>query len=335
MSAGPATSAPGVVVAVTPPPREGVADAGATLIDRAARLAEALGAESAALTWDLADEADLESLSRAAAGVLRDRGACVTLFADDDLGRQLAPVVALELGTAAVVGCADVVVRDGRAVYVKPVQGGWLERELAFATGCAQVATVQLDAAPAAAGESPAAPGSPVPQWVVSPLPEREDADLRVRRLDLEPPDPRTVDLVHARRIVGVGVGGARDDLLGAVAELAELLEGSVGATRPVVDDGRLPKERLIGQTGRTVAPELYLALGISGSPHHVAGVQGAEHIVAVNQDEHAPIVSFSDTSFVGQLEDVLPALVRQLKAVRDGDTVRGAGGAAAEDAGA
>ena len=73
-----------------------------------------------------------------------------------------------------------------------------------------------------------------------------------------------------------------------------------MGATRPVVDDGRLPKERLIGQTGRTVAPELYLALGISGSPHHVAGVQGAEHIVAVNKDEHAPIVSFSDTSFIG-----------------------------------
>jgi electron transfer flavoprotein alpha subunit len=95
-----------------------------------------------------------------------------------------------------------------------------------------------------------------------------------------------------------------------------------------VVDDGILPKERLIGQTGRTVAPELYLALGISGSPHHVAGVQGAEHIVAVNSDEYAPIVSFSDTSFVGRLEDVLPALVRQLKAVRDGDPT-------AEDAGA
>jgi electron transfer flavoprotein alpha subunit len=148
-----------------------------------------------------------------------------------------------------------------------------------------------------------------------------------VRRLDLAPPDPRTVDLVDARRIVGVGMGGASDELLDAVAELAALLDGSVGATRPVVDDGRLPKERLIGQTGRTVAPELYLALGISGSPHHVAGVQGADHIVAVNKDEHAPIVSFSDASFVGRLEDVLPALVRQLQAIRGVDqTPEGAG---------
>jgi electron transfer flavoprotein alpha subunit len=328
VSAGSVTRAAGAVVAVTPPPREGVADAGAALVDRAARLAEALGAEVASLAWDLADEADLERLSRAAAVVLRDRGAGVALFADDDLGRQLAPVVALELGTAAVVGCADVVARDGGIVYVKPVQGGWLERELSFGAGCAQVATVPLDATPAAVGESPEDAGTAVPQWIVTPATAPEEADLRMRRLDLEPPDPRTVDLVHARRIVGVGVGGASNELLGAVAELAELLEGSVGATRPVVDDGILPKERLIGQTGRTVAPELYLALGISGSPHHVAGVQGAEHIVAVNSDEYAPIVSFSDTSFVGRLEDVLPALVRQLKAVRDGDPT-------AEDAGA
>jgi electron transfer flavoprotein alpha subunit len=319
VSAGSDTSTTGAVVAVTPPLRDGVADAGGALIDRVARLAEALGATTTALTWDPVDEVDLERLSRAAASVLREREASVALFADDDLGRQLAPVVALELGTAAVVGCADVVVRDGCVVYVKPVQGGWLERELVFVDGCAQVATLQLDAALAAAGESPADSESTTAKWIVGSLAATTEAERRVRRLGLEPPDPRTVDLVHARRIVGVGVGGASDELLHAVAELAELLEGSVGATRPVVDDGRLPKERLIGQTGRTVAPELYLALGISGSPHHVAGVQGAEHIVTVNKDEYAPIVSFSDTSFIGRLEDVLPALVEQLRALRDG----------------
>jgi electron transfer flavoprotein alpha subunit len=218
-------------------------------------------------------------------------------------------------------------VRDGDVVYVKAVQGGWLEREVTFAAGYAQVATVQLDAAPAEAGAASAASGLPVSRWTATPVPPSEGAEPRVRRLDLAPPDPRTVDLVDARRIVGVGMGGASDELLDAVAELAALLDGSVGATRPVVDDGRLPKERLIGQTGRTVAPELYLALGISGSPHHVAGVQGADHIVAVNKDEHAPIVSFSDASFVGRLEDVLPALVRQLQAIRGVDqTPEGAG---------
>ena len=136
--------------------------------------------------------------------------------------------------------------------------------------------------------------------------------------LELLPPDPRTVDIVHARRVVGAGAGSASAELLAAVAELAELLEGSVGATRPVVDDGRLPKERLIGQTGKTVAPDLYLALGISGSPHHVAGVQGAGQIVAVNRDDHAPMLSFSDAAYIGDLEKLLPALVRRIREWRD-----------------
>ena len=100
--------------------------------------------------------------------------------------------------------------------------------------------------------------------------------------------------------------------------ELADLLEGSVGATRPMTDDGRLPKERLIGQTGRTVAPELYLALGISGSPHHVAGVRGADRVLSVNRDVRAPIFQFSDVGYVADLETVLPALVRRISEWRD-----------------
>jgi electron transfer flavoprotein alpha subunit len=305
-----------LVVAVVEPPRDGVAAEGGSLLRRAAELANALGAATAELTWEPGCEADLEELGRALVDALRDGDVSVSLLADDDLGRQLAPMVALGMGTSAIVGCADVVVRDGEAVYVKPVQGGWLEREFRFAAGCTQVATIQLDAVPSGSGAVPE-PG--VERRTVVPTPVPDGPAPRVTRLELVPPDPRTVDLVHARRIVGVGMGSVSDRLLEAAAELAELLEGSVGATRPVVDDGRLPMDRLIGQTGRTVAPELYLALGISGSPHHVAGVQGAQHIVAVNKDEHAPIVSFSDTSFVGGLEHVLPALVRLLKALQSG----------------
>ena len=320
-----APSAPrGVVVAVTPPPREDVADSAPALAERAAALSGGLRAQTAALTWELAEEADLGGLSRALAGVLRDRAASVVLLADGDLERQLAPMVALELRTSAVVGCSDVVVRGGEAVYVKPVQGGWLERELTFAPGFVQIATVQVDAA---VGGASAPPTSRAERWVAKAARRPGGGEAPVRRLDIVPPDPGTVDLVHARRIVGVGVGSAGDELRAAVAELAELLHGSLGATRPVVDDGRLPKERLIGQTGRTVAPDLYLALGISGSPHHVAGIQGADHIVAVNQDEYAPIVAFSDASFVAQLEDVLPALVCELRAIRDGEQTPGDSG--------
>ena len=137
------------------------------------------------------------------------------------------------------------------------------------------------------------------------------------------------MDLVHAKRIVTAGMGAANEQLLAAVAELADLLEGSVGATRPVVDEGRLPKERLIGQTGRTVAPELYVALGVSGSPHHVAGVRKADRVLSINRDVRAPIFQFSDVGYVADLEEVLPALIEKIKAWRDAPAGGGAAAAA------
>ncbi len=147
----------------------------------------------------------------------------------------------------------------------------------------------------------------------------------RVRHLETRPPEARSVDLVHAKRIVTAGMGAANDKLQAAVAELADLLEGSVGATRPVVDEGRLPKERLIGQTGRTVAPELYVALGVSGSPHHVAGVRKADRVLSINRDVRAPIFQFSDVGYVADLEEVLPALIDKIKAWRDAPAGGGA----------
>ncbi len=145
----------------------------------------------------------------------------------------------------------------------------------------------------------------------------------RVRHMETLPPDARSVDLVHAKRIVAAGMGSASETLLAAVHELAGLLEGSVGATRPVVDEGRLPKERLIGQTGRTVAPDLYVALGISGSPHHVAGVRKADRVLSINRDVRAPIFQFSDVGYVADLEAVLPALIARIKEWRDAPSRR------------
>ncbi|MFH1834053.1 MAG: electron transfer flavoprotein subunit alpha/FixB family protein, partial [bacterium] len=249
----------------------------------------------------------------------------------------LAPMVAHRLGSGAVSGCADVLVRERRQggleaehqagpeaehqagpeaehrtlVFVKPVYGGWLEREIEPAAGVVPVATLDFR-------------GMREPEYPQDGLPGPEVMRIdtpgapRVRRLEIVPPDPRSMDLVHARRIVAAGSGSASEDLVDAVHELAELLGGSVGATRPVVDDGYLPQERLIGQTGKTVTPELYLALGISGSPHHVAGVQGADRFLSINRDASAPIFRFSDVGYVADLEVGLPTLVQKIKEWRD-----------------
>lgn len=308
----------GLVVAITPPTAGGAAVARDPLLERVAGLGESLGAATAQLTWKPGSEADLDGLVGALLDDLRESGATVVVLPDDDLGRQLAPLLALGLATSAVVDCSAIFVQGGAVVYVKPVQGDWLEREFSFADGFVQVATVRFDTTPARS--TPADDGSQG-RRVRAVAPRADGGPTPVRRIEVLAPDPRTVDLTHARRIVGVGAGAASEALLAAVDELAELLRSSLGATRPVVDDGRLPKERLIGQTGRAVAPDLYLALGVSGSPHHVAGVQGAEHILSVNHDERAAIVSLADASYVGELEEVLPALVRRLRAVQAGRT--------------
>jgi electron transfer flavoprotein alpha subunit len=123
------------------------------------------------------------------------------------------------------------------------------------------------------------------------------------------------VSIDDARIIVagGRGVGGA--DGFGLVGDLAEVLGGAVGATRAAVDSGWIPYSQQIGQTGKIVKPQLYLALGISGAIQHKVGMQTAETIVAVNRDADAPIAEFADVFVVGDLFEVGAALLAQLRA--------------------
>ncbi len=286
----------------------------------AARIAGALGAGLRFVTWPTA--AALEVVADALAGLVRDSLPALVVLPHTDTGRQLAPMVAHRAGSGAVVGCSDVVVHERRAGdpagspsrescrWSSRCIGGWLEQDIDPADEVSPVVTLDLTGMQAPA---PASGEEPTPEVL-----EVAAGDGPVRRLELVPPDARSVDLVHAQRIVAVGSAAAGEELRDAVGKLADLLDGSVGATRPVTDEGHLPKERLIGQTGRSVTPELYLALGISGSPHHLAGVRSADRILSVNRDVRAPIFQFSDVGYVADLEAVLPALVARIKAWRD-----------------
>ncbi len=331
-----------LLAVVGPPAAAGDAAAAAARVALAAeanRLTAALDALVGFATWRETANIDFPSLAAAVAGEARSAGdgLAAVLIQDGDVGRQLAPLVARLLGSAAVMGASDARVTErGGLVFVKPVYGGWLEQEITAAEGFVPVVTLDLsgvepnDAAAAQAATAlcdaevlSADPRTPAGSPAVVP---------RVRHLETRPPDARSVDLVHAKRIVTAGMGMANERLLAAAAELADLLEGSVGATRPVVDEGRLPKERLIGQTGRTVAPELYVALGVSGSPHHVAGVRRADRVLSINRDVRAPIFQFSDVGYVADLEEVLPELIDKIKAWRDASSggVPASGGASA-----
>ena len=311
----------GTLVVVAEPPSATSGVAGRTVLSEGERLAARLGMKARFITWLDQGAMCAEQAARGLAEAATKCQAALVLLADTDLGREVAPLLALLLGGDAILGCSDILVKEERPgvgsasrrvpVFVKPVYGGWLEQDLQAVDGQVVVATLAVEGL-----EEPA-------EAITLPEPEPIEilpaAEPRVRRLELIPPDPRSVDLVHARKVVTAGLGAADEDLLQAVRELADLLESSLGATRPVVDDGWLSKERLIGQTGRTVTPKLYLALGVSGSPHHLAGVRKAQRILSVNRDPRAPIFQFSDVGYVADLRLVLPLLTRKIKEWRDG----------------
>jgi electron transfer flavoprotein alpha subunit len=167
--------------------------------------------------------------------------------------------------------------------------------------------TIQIGAFRADAAARGAAPVRRVPASI----------DPAAIRQQPEPPfreAKQAVDLTQAERIVSVGRGIKGQEHLALVEQLAEAMGAEVAASRPICDAGWLPMARQIGSSGQTVAPKLYLALGISGAIQHVVGMKGARTIVAVNKDADAPIFEVADYGIVGDLFEVVPAMIAALK---------------------
>jgi len=133
------------------------------------------------------------------------------------------------------------------------------------------------------------------------------------------PADPATIDIRFARRVVAGGRGTGGPDGMKLLAELAESIGGSLAASRMAVDLGWAENERQVGQTGKTVSPDLYVACGISGATHHLAGMRDSKHIVAINPDARAPIHEVAHLSLCGDLHQVVPAIQSAIARRKDG----------------
>ncbi len=124
----------------------------------------------------------------------------------------------------------------------------------------------------------------------------------------------QAVDLTQAEIIVSVGRGIKEQKNIELAQQLATALGGELAASRPICDNGWLPMDRQIGSSGQTVAPKLYLALGISGAIQHIVGMKGSRSIVAINKDSEAPIFEIADYAVVGNLFDIVPPLIEEIK---------------------
>jgi electron transfer flavoprotein alpha subunit len=152
----------------------------------------------------------------------------------------------------------------------------------------------------------------PVPVEPVAP--ELSEADLAVRVVRREEPPPGTVSLTDARVVVGGGRGVGSAEGFEVLEELAALLGGAVGGSRVVTNLGWRAHSDQVGQTGARIAPDLYIACGISGAIQHIVGCKGAKKILAINKDPHAPILARSDYAVVGDLHEVVAAVIDELR---------------------
>jgi electron transfer flavoprotein alpha subunit len=239
------------------------------------------------------------------------------LMGNTTTGRELAPRLAALLETGLVTNCAKMdLSHPERPKFYRLIYGDQLHQEVIFQTS--QTMLVTMD--PGVLNLNPVSKSRQVKTLVIEPKLSAEA--IRTRHLEFLPADFKTVDVAEADTIVSAGMGAATDELLPLVEELAGLIEGTIGTTRPVVDGGQISRERMIGQTGRVVSPELYLALGISGATHHVGGIQGSEKIISINRDPKAPIFKNSDIGIAADIKDVLPRLIARIKQAKSNGTI-------------
>lgn len=223
-------------------------------------------------------------------------------------GRDYAPRLAARLDAGSAADCIDLTLESGTLVAVRTVLGGRLQTKVELADAPLRIATVRAGSFPKA--EPSGDTVEPEPLTV-----EFGSRDSRVRLRETAAKPTGATNLEAAAIIVAGGRGLKEPDKFTLVEELAVVLGGAVGATRAVVDAGWRPHHEQIGQTGRTVSPRLYVAVGVSGAVQHNVGMQGADLIVAINRDPDAPIFKIAQFGIVGDLFEVVPALVAELNA--------------------
>jgi len=284
---------------------------GARVQDTAAELAAADVAEVLAVEHEALEPYTPDGFVAALAQVVEATGPERVLFPHTYQTRDHAPALAARLGRVLIPDCIGSKDRDGQRVFVRPMFQGKFVADVLPEGPAPHFASFQIGAYRADAcvrGAAAATVREVAVQLDAAAIRQRPEAPFKEAK--------QAVDLTQAERIVAVGRGIKGQEHLPLAQELAKVLDAELAASRPICDSGWLPMDRQIGSSGQTVAPKLYLAVGISGAIQHLVGMKGARTIVAVNKDADAPIFEVADYGIVGDLFEVVPAIVAAL----DGD---------------
>lgn len=226
--------------------------------------------------------------------------------------RDFIPRLAAALGKALIPDCVGFRIEGGDVIFTRQVFQGKINTDVKAASSGTLFATFQAGSYRADKSES-GDQAAPVEALSV----DLSGVNIRTRSEEKFQEAKQAVDLTQAELIVSVGRGIKSQDNLPIVKELAEALGAELAASRPICDNEWLPMDRQIGSSGQTVAPKLYLAVGISGAIQHVVGMKNAQTIVAINKDPEAPIFDIADYGIVGDLFEIVPAIVAEAKKVK------------------
>ncbi|MCF7810388.1 electron transfer flavoprotein subunit alpha/FixB family protein [bacterium] len=266
--------------------------------------AEKYGADQILLAEDQALEGYTPDGHRAAiVAAMEKTSAKLVLMAATALGRDLAPTVAANLNAALLPDCISIEVIEGRLTVTRPVYAG------------RAIMTLATNSWPAVVSLRPKAFTAVVRDGGKAEIAKLDvQTDIKTKLIETRFEAGGKLDVTEADIIVAGGRGMKSNENFKLIEDISSLLNGAVGASRPVVDSEWRPHSEQIGQTGKVVGPTLYFAVGISGAIQHLAGMRSSKVVVAINKDPDAPIFKSADYGIVGDAMEVLPALIEALK---------------------
>ncbi len=251
-----------------------------------------------------------DGFTEACDALIRHAKPSLVLFPHTYQVRDFAPKVATRSKQSLVSDMVGHKIDGSELVVVRQLFQGKLNADVRFRGGGPRFASIQAGAYRGDKVENGAS-------QVETFTPQIEASAIRGKPLEPFRESVRAVDLNAAEIIVSVGRGIKEKENIGMVEELAKALGAELAASRPICDNGWLPMERQVGSSGQTVSPKVYMAIGISGAIQHLVGMKGAKTIIAINKDANAPIFEVADYGIVGDLFEVVPALVAEVKKVK------------------